>query len=138
MSKYFCLYHLLHFFMNYALNMKVYCIPASQIASPCFPISSQRGRPYIDRPHKVPGALFSCQICRHHRLYSPGLTGLLAISRLTGGWHEAIFAKMSRYSSFCAFQPPFFPNQGDKTASFSATISFLHENSSCRPAMMLL
>ena len=32
-------------FMNYALNMKVYCIPASQIASPCFPISSQRGRP---------------------------------------------------------------------------------------------
>ena len=29
----------------YALNMKVYCIPASQITSPCFPISSQRGRP---------------------------------------------------------------------------------------------
>ena len=28
-------------FMNYALNMKVYCIPASQITSPCFPISSQ-------------------------------------------------------------------------------------------------
>ena len=59
-------------FMNYALNMKVYCVPASQIASPCFPIS-------IDRPPKVPGALFSRQI-----LPPPSVSWLL-LDLLEGG-----------------------------------------------------
>ena len=34
--------------MNYALNMKVYCIPASQIARPCFPIELFHHMTYYD------------------------------------------------------------------------------------------
>ena len=79
--------------MNYGLNMKVYCIPASQITSPCFPISSHAARQTIDKPPKVPGALFSLAATIN---FSPGLKGLLATSRLTGGWHEVILAHWAK------------------------------------------
>ena len=62
---------------------------------------------------------------------SLGLTAVLTSIGLTGGCLEVNSAQTARYPQSCASLPPFSQDLGDKTASCSPTINFLHERGPC-------